>query len=46
MTLKLGLKHRVLKYYHICSNDDPGLTLTYFTAVSNWIPFAYVWENA
>ena len=27
MTLKLGMKHRVLKYYQVCSNDDPGLRL-------------------
>ena len=27
MTLKLGTQHRVLKYYQVCSNDDPGLTL-------------------
>ena len=28
-----------------CSNDDPGLTLTYFTARSNLVPFAFVWEK-
>ena len=32
MTLKLDMQHWVLEYYQICSNDDPGLTLTYFTA--------------
>ena len=26
MPLKLGIQHRVLKYYQICSNDDTGLT--------------------
>ena len=30
MTLKFGMQHWVLKYYQVCSNDDPGLTLTYF----------------
>ena len=25
--------------------DDPGLTLTYFTARSKLIPSAFVWEN-
>ena len=25
MTLKLGMQHRVLEYYQVCSNDDPGL---------------------
>ena len=27
-TLKPGMQHRVLEYYQVCSNDDPGLTLT------------------
>ena len=33
------------KYYYVCSNDDPGLTSTYFTAKSNLVPYAFVWEN-
>ena len=28
MTLKFGMQHGVLEYYQVCSNDDPGLTLT------------------
>ena len=28
-----------------CSNDDPELTLTYFTARSILIPYAFVWEK-
>ena len=28
-----------------CSNDDPGLTMTYFTARSNLVPCAFVWEK-
>ena len=43
MTLNVGMQHRVLKYNQVCSNDDPGLTLTYFTASSNLIPYAFVW---
>ena len=43
--LKLGMQHRVLKYYQFCSNDDPGLTLTYFTTRSNLVPYAFVWEK-
>ena len=46
MALKLGMQHLVLKYYQICPNDDPGLTVTYFTARSNLVPLTYVWENA
>ena len=42
MTLKVAMLHQVLEYYHVCSND-PGLTLTYFTARSNLVPYAFVW---
>ena len=45
MTLKLGMQHRVLEYYQVCSNDDPGLMLTYFMARSNLVPYAFVWEK-
>ena len=45
MTLKLGMQHRVHKYYQVCSNDDPGLTLIYFMARSNLLPYAFVWEK-
>ena len=41
MTLKLGMQHWVLEYYQVCSNDDPGLTLTCFTARSNLVPNAF-----
>ena len=33
MTFKLGMQHRVLEYYQIPSNDDLGLTLTYYSKV-------------
>ena len=45
MTLKICMQHRVLEYYQICSNDDPGLTLTYFMARSNLFRCAFVWEK-
>ena len=45
MTLNLGMHHQVLEYYQVCSNDDHGLTLTYFTARSNLVPSALVWEE-
>ena len=45
MTLKLGMQHRVHKYYQVWSNDDPGLTLTYFMARSNLLSYAFVWEK-
>ena len=45
ITLKLNLHHWVLKYYQVYSNDDTVLTLTYFMARSNLVPYAFVWEN-
>ena len=45
MTIKLGLQLWVLEYYQICSNDYPGLSLTYFTARLNLVPYASVWEK-
>ena len=45
MTLKLGMHHRVFEYYQVCPNDDPGLTLTYFMATSNLVPYAFVREK-
>ena len=29
----------------MCSNDDPELTLIYFTARSNLVPLVFVWEK-
>ena len=45
MTSKVVMQHRVLEYYQVCSNDDPGLTLTYFTARSNLTPYIFVSEK-
>ena len=45
MALKLGIQHRVLVYYQVYSNNDPRLTLTYFIARSNLVPYAFVWEK-
>ena len=42
MTLKLSIQHCVLEHYQIYSNDAPGLTLTYFTAKSNLVPYAFI----
>ena len=41
MTLKLGKKQKGLEPYKSYINDDPGLTLTYFTARSNLVPKAF-----
>ena len=29
----------------MCTDDDPGLTLTYFTVRSNLVLYAFVWEK-
>ena len=42
MTLNVCIQHRVIKYYQVCSNDDPVLTLTYFMARSTLAPYAFV----
>ena len=45
MILKLCMQHRGLKLYKVFIKSDPGLTLTYFTARSNLVPYAFVWEK-
>ena len=35
------MDHQGLKVYKIYINDDPGVTLTYFTAMSNLVLIAY-----
>ena len=37
ISTKLGMKHRGLQPIIVCSNVDPGLTLTYFTARPNLV---------
>ena len=39
------VQHWVLEYYQVCSNDAAGLTLTYFTAKSNLVLYAFVLEK-
>ena len=45
MILKLGMKHQGLKLYKVYINDDPGLTLTYFTVRSNFVIWAFPQEK-
>ena len=35
ISMKLGMAHYEPKLYSVYINDDPGLTLTYFTPISN-----------
>ena len=37
--------HLGLQPIIVCSNDDPQVTLTYFTARSNLIILAFLWEK-
>ena len=43
MIMKLGMYHWGLKLYKVFINDDPGLTLTYFVAMSNWVICTFEW---
>ena len=43
MILKLDMYHKGLKLYKVYINDDPGLTLTYFMAKSNWVGYTFEW---
>ena len=38
--LHLGLQPII-----VCLNDDPRVTLTYFTARSNLVTYAFLWEK-
>ena len=35
--LKVDMQHWVLEYYQVYSNNDPGMTLIYFTARSTML---------
>ena len=45
ISTKLGMKHRSLKPIILCTKDSPGLTLTYYTARSNFATQAFIWEQ-
>ena len=45
MILKLGMQHRVLECYQVCSNDAPRLTFTCFMARSSLVLYAFLWEK-
>ena len=34
-----------IQAYKVYINDDPGLTLTYFTAMSNWVTCTFEWRK-
>ena len=39
------MKHQGLQPIIVCSNDDAGVNLTYFTARSNLVTYAFLWEK-
>ena len=41
ISTKLSMYHRGLQPIIVCLNDDPGLTLTYLTARSNFVICAF-----
>ena len=43
--MKLGMYYPGLQPIIVCSNNDPGVTLTYFTARSNLVTLAFLWEK-
>ena len=43
MILRLGMQYQELKLYKAYINDDPGLTLPYFTSRSNWLGYTLEW---
>ena len=43
--MKLCMKHQRPKPFIFCSNYDPGMTLTYFMARSNFATLVFIWKN-
>ena len=43
--MKLDMQHPELQPVIVCSNDDPGVTLTYFTAKSNFVTKDFLGEK-
>ena len=45
MILKLGFLHQEPELYKLYINDDPEMTLTYFTPMSNLDAYTFEWEK-
>ena len=43
--MKSGMKHRGIKTIIIYSNDDPPLTVTYFTTRSKFVTYAFIYDH-
>ena len=42
--IDIGMQHQELKVYKIHINDDPWLTLTFCTTMSNYVAYVYMFE--
>ena len=45
MILKLSMTQQAIELYKVYINHDPGMTLTYFTAMSTKVANAFEWEK-
>ena len=45
ISTKPGMSHRGLRPIIVYSNDDPRVTLTYFTARSNLVILVFLWKK-
>ena len=45
ISTKLGMYYWGPQPIIVCSNDDPGVTLTCFTARSDLVTYAFQWEK-
>ena len=45
ISTKHGMYHRGLQPIIVCKNDEPGVTLTYITARSNSVTYAFLKEK-
>ena len=45
ISMNLGISHRGLQPIIVCSKNDHRVTLTYFTAMSNLVTKAFLWEK-
>ena len=45
MILKLGMMDQTMELYKVYINHDPEMTLTFFTARSTLVAYAFEWEK-
>ena len=45
ISTKLGMLYLELQPIRVCSNDDPGVTLTFIMASSNLVTWVFLWKK-